>query len=125
MIVINPRTSDDLAKLCLKWQRILRLQDWTIYIRFARHYEISANVAGEVDVVVLKKTARISIIEPIDYHNQAFCAQDIEKTVVHELLHLHFAQHDAALTLTTEEQAVESLACAFVGLTRFWDNPNE
>lgn len=83
------------------------------------------NRAGEIEYIVHKKLAFISVLDPYDYSGSLLCTQDIEKTLVHELIHLHLAQHENGLNLTTEEQAVESLASGFVSLRRFWPDPNE
>lgn len=118
------RTDPQLQELCRLWQRVLRLQDWDVKIQFKRHYQMSANRAGECDMIVRKKLAVIAILDPDDYNSSYLYNQDIEKTLVHELCHLHLTQYEGGLDLTIEEQAVESFASGFVNLKRFWSDPN-
>lgn len=114
------KNNADIQALCAEWQKILRLQDWGIKITFERHWRMAPNRAGECSMVVNKKIAVIFILDPIDYSNDYVCSLDPERTVVHELVHLHLASNVSTLPETTEEQAVESLASAFVRLKRFW-----
>jgi hypothetical protein len=68
-----------------------------------------------------KKTSLIVVLDPQDWDGVEW-AQDVEKTIVHELLHLHTAPFTdvspPTYPLMLEEQAIESLAGAFVGLHR-------
>lgn len=73
------------------WQERLRLQDWYIKIRFARSSEFDhGSSSGEVIYELRSKQAMIKILDPIDYPRNTSWEQDVEETVVHELLHLHF-----------------------------------
>lgn len=65
--------------------------------------------------------AIIHIIDPIDYDPSIIVEQDIEKTVVHELLHLHLAEWSDMTedgTPVSGEQAINALASALVNLNR-------
>lgn len=46
---------------------------------------------GECEWQLKTKIATIRILDPIDYPENLIIEQDMEKTLVHELLHLHFA----------------------------------
>lgn len=115
-------TQTALSRLCREWQRVLRLQDWNFFIRVKRSCDMSmAHVAGEFQPVLTKKEASIFLLSPIDYPTDAVYPQDMEKTLVHEMIHAHFApfwdcceeQHRVSM-----EQAIESLATALISLKR-------
>ncbi len=106
----------DLDALCRYWQGVLRLQDWEVIVRYERHLDTEGRASISHDY----KRAYIRIVDPIDWQN-TWRPQDIEHALVHELLHLHFApfktENDSPLG-AAEEQAVESLARAFVKMNR-------
>lgn len=121
-----------LEACCAWWQRVLRLQDWTIVIKRVRFSACdrtlgAGGLAGQVSWNLEKKGAVIKIVDPEDY--DATCnpdferPQDMEYTVVHELLHLHFAplSHvtDGKLECRFEEQAVHAIALGLVSLERW------
>lgn len=112
-----------LTELTAKWQRILRLQDWTIRIVYKRHYDMADGKAGTVGWCVKKKTAWIDVLDPQDYQPNPDLSipPDVELTVVHELLHLQFALVDDLSTGTKEdlfEQAIHDISSALVNLDR-------
>ena len=80
---------EKLSALCAEWQRRLRLQDWNVEVCYAKYYEMqSKDSDGECDYVLSCKNAQIRILCPDD------CPEpiDVEAVLVHELLHLHFAE---------------------------------
>lgn len=108
---------DVLTSLCHEWQKRLRLQDWDVEARYVKYYEMKSEHAdGECDYVFSRKSACINILcaedcpEPID----------VEETLVHELLHLHFAEwterHDECPV--SGEQALDAIASALVRLKK-------
>lgn len=113
----------DLDALLAEWQPALRLQHWTITVQYTRRLEASA----QNRYMLLSLKSKIEIVDPIDY-NADYCnePQDVERSLVHELLHLHFAaispDNDSPQHVH-EEQAVESLARAFVALKRRGQTP--
>lgn len=115
-------TDQDLNQLCEKWKEILRLQDWDTKIAFTRNYSMwTENSAGEVSFTTKKKVATIHILDPVDYSPNICVEQDIEKTVVHELLHLHLAEWSDMTeegTPVSGEQAINALSGALVNLNR-------
>ena len=112
----------DLQALLAKWQKILRLQDWQIKIEFRRKFDMPEYKQGTVGFNAGKKMAAIGIIDPIDYSPKSDWPQDVEGTIVHELLHLHFGLTDTSKSGSLEEdlweQAINSLETALVGLDR-------
>ena len=114
-------TNDDLRRACDYWQKVLRLQDWNVRIRFERFFNMPYKHQGTNVNNASKKTSLIAILDPSDWDGSEW-QQDVEKTMVHELLHLHTATFTDVTPppypLMLEEQAIESLAGAFVGLHR-------
>jgi hypothetical protein len=112
----------DLYTWLPKWQRLLRLQDWNITVNVKRRYQMS-----EHDVLGLcrrhgdSKDADIDILstKDIEAHQEGDDA-DYELTLVHELLHIHFAymDNDAPHARQQEELIVSTLSRAFVKLNR-------
>ena len=109
-------------ELCAEWQKLLRLQDWQVQINMVRavgmHREGSG---GEVNWHVATKAAVISITDPIDYPENAICPLDIERTIVHELLHLHFVPFvadDGTPEDESQEQVIHILSEALVKIKR-------
>ena len=114
---ISQRKLDDLRR---EWQKLLRLQDWKISAKFATNGETCGDL-GECSFIAEAKTAKIMILasdEVIDdeHHRK----QDVENTLVHELLHCHFAPFFSGnkAVMLQQEQAIESIAGALVGLKR-------
>jgi hypothetical protein len=103
-----------------QWQQVLRLQDWQVKVELCRERDMKqAGCEGLNDHNVHLKRSAIQIRDPADHLNADFPA-DIEATIVHELLHLHFAglYSSKGLQMQLWEQAIESIAMAFVGMKR-------
>ena len=116
-------TEDELREKCAEWQRILRLQDWDVIVTVERASNMRVSeVNGECEWTLQTKQARIRILDPIDYPDNIKWPQDMEQTLVHELLHLHFAPFDRfdreSLEHVTMEQAIDLIAGALVNLKR-------
>jgi len=86
-----------------------------------RQFDLHHTQQGNCSPSVNKKMAQIRIVTPSDYDNPEW-PQDVEKTLVHELLHLHTMsfteEQPSKYPLMLEEQMVDALALAFVGLKR-------
>lgn len=124
-------TQEELDAALAKWQRLLRLQDWTIRARVVTHHDgmISNetwNSDGQSAVMRPLKTAVVRL-------NSIECARscaypelhaniDQEQVLVHELLHLCFHDFEPpkkdALRHDLWEQTIEVLAQQFVALDR-------
>lgn len=114
-------TGKQLQNLCEKWQGVLKLRDWEVKAVFVPVGDLKPGTAGYVSPSVNNKAAVIEIMREGDYKNQ-YWAQDVEETLVHELVHLHLiglGDQEDPLKRRVEEQAVESLAQGFVSLVRF------
>ena len=86
----------NLDTLLAKWQPRLGLMHWRVKIRWAKSGEMDdAGAHAEVQHSSRMLRADILIQYPDDYAAQAGCLhhddQDIESSVVHELLHLVFS----------------------------------
>jgi len=108
------------AEYLPKWTRILRLQDWNIDISVKRERDMfTAAVGGCVNFHFEKRHAIIQILDPIDFDPDTPCKpdQDMEQTLVHELLHLHLTQWKEDHK-PFEEQAIHAIAQALILLDR-------
>lgn len=115
--------SEKLMDACKEWQKVLRLQDWTISASIERGRDISmADVQGECNWTIQSKMAKIKVLDATDYEDSLMVEQDMEKTLVHELLHLHAAPFDNfaynSLENTSLEQAIDAIANALVNTKR-------
>jgi hypothetical protein len=108
-----------LDELLAKWTRILKLQDWECKASYARHWELGENNAGSNRVSYRNKCCTIRILEPCDY-GESIWPQDVESTLVHELLHLHFELRAPVEGVADDlrEQAIESITRALIELDR-------
>lgn len=113
-------TEEELRVKCCEWQRILRLQDWIVVTKIKRDRDMALEgVCGECSWQLSKRMAAINILDPIDYPPDSIEPHDMELTLVHELLHLHFAAlHDQDENEIPEEQAIEAISRGLVYLAR-------
>lgn len=113
----------ELNLACQEWQDILRLRDWEIKCFIKRAADMMLeNSQGAIDWVLQSKQANIHILSPIDYPSETW-AQDMEKTLVHELIHLHYAPFTNDINRDSiehafMEQSIDLLAVSLVNLKR-------
>jgi hypothetical protein len=106
------------------WQKRLNLQDWDIALEVVRSSELRPKTLGNIRWDTEKKTAVIRVLDPADYPLPfPEMLDDIEFTVVHELIHLeiapvlsHFTRSEA--DRSQEEHAVNHMAEALLHLDR-------
>ena len=80
--------TSDLTKLCLEWQERLGLSHWRMGLRLCGLEEIPLkNSQATNDISLTTECALISILDSADYPDSPF-QQDIEVSLVHELLHI-------------------------------------
>lgn len=112
----------NLEALVEKWQRILRLRDWRISVRWAESEEMENN-SGSCRVHNDGKMATIKVLAPSAYNPTSDMYKldppDTEQIVVHEMLHIHFdmlMNHDdpSDHEQTMQEQAIEFISQALV-----------
>ena len=106
------------------WQKRLNLQDWDVTLEVVRSTELRPRTLGNIHWDNEKKTAVIRVLDPADYRLPfPEMLDDMEFTVVHELIHLeiapvlsHFTRSDA--DRSEEEYAVNHMAEALLHLDR-------
>ena len=114
----------ELELLCTYWQKKLRIYDWTIGLAIGRKdsFKVEGR-AGEICITEANGSATILILDPVDYPKNSYIKQDMEVTLVHELLHLRFFpdarnKQEEVLGMLFMEQAIERTAQALVELRR-------
>ncbi len=105
------------------WQSRLRLQDWGVSLQVCRLSEMpSPDCVGSVAVYEERKEAHISVLAPQDLpllEGKHLVVEDFNYavTIVHELLHLHFApfqESDETPKGVAQEQAINCISAALV-----------
>lgn len=103
-------TLANLRRLTKLWQKRLKLQDWKIVARFTSSIA-SENAAGMADWHPDNRTAQVDILPP------HLITDDIEETLVHELLHVLYEGHTwytEDLRSVHQERAHNQTAAALV-----------
>jgi hypothetical protein len=95
-------TEKQITRLCRTWQRRLRLRDWRVEVRFAAQEEMGDEV-GHVDYDDTELTGTIRV-------HGSETASAVERTLIHELLHLRLAAWDAPYGHPPLETAINLLA---------------
>jgi hypothetical protein len=106
------------------WQNRLNLKDWKISLLIVRTTELKPKTLGNIHWDGEKKTAIIRVLDPADYNlPMKAMLDDMEFTVVHELIHLELSpvltplqRNDA--NRMEEEHAVNHMAQALLDLDR-------
>jgi hypothetical protein len=100
------------------WQRRLNLQDWTISVVMSHPADLRYRTLGNIHWNADKKIAVIRVLDASHYQ-MPFRAtvQDMEFTVVHELIHLELASLPRSeASRSDEEYAINHLAGALLQL---------
>lgn len=106
------------------WQRRLNLEDWKIALVMARTSDLRPKTLGNIHWDLEKKAAVLHVLDPADYRLPwSEMLDDIEFTVVHELIHLGFAPVVSDLQRSDanrreEEHTVNHMAAALLKLDR-------
>ena len=110
-------TEEKLKKLCLKWQKLLRLEDWDIKVSFSKREELY-DVESEADcnIDVEYKQVSINVVNEEsrlkDNHGKIV---DTENLLIHELLHIYVkCEH----SIREMEIAINMITMALVKLDR-------
>lgn len=102
------------------WQDRMNMPDWNIQIRLSRSKELEPNTLGNVHWDLDQKEATIRVLSTYDY-KLPFPAMldDMEVTVVHELVHIQLAQLPRSdASRGQEEHAVVQLTDALLKLSK-------
>jgi hypothetical protein len=102
------------------WQDRMNLKNWDIRVKLARAAQLEPKTLGNIHWDTDLKTATISVLSPEDYKlpYQAML-EDMEFTIVHELVHLELASLPRSeASRRVEEHAVNEIAVALLKLAR-------
>ena len=113
---------DRLEELLEEWKSILHLEQWDIVLRRSRQKDfLEGDNQEEVTFNSVECQAIIRILDPVDWVDTPF-KQDMEKTLVHELLHLIYADFEPedqnSLQYTLWHRSIDSTARVLVSLKR-------
>ncbi len=106
------------------WQQRLKLQDWNISLEMSKASDLKPRTLGNIHWDLDKKTAVIRVLDPADYRMPfRDMLDDMEFTVVHELIHLELSPVLSPLSRSDanrrdEEHAVNQMADALLKLDR-------
>jgi hypothetical protein len=108
------------SEALLTWQKRLNLTEWAIRVELVRRNDLEPKTLGGIHWDTYTRRATIDILSPYDYNLPASeMLNDMELTIVHELVHLHLAslpRSDA--TRRNEEYAVNQLSRALLNLSK-------
>lgn len=116
-------TEEELRTKCAEWQKVLRLQDWIVDVGMSRSRDMKIEgCQAEIEPCLPKRMASIRILDPVDYPPDVAEPQDMELSLVHELLHIHlfplFADREDEMRMVAEEQAIEAISRGLIALKR-------
>ena len=105
------------------WQDALFLRDWTVELRVVRQWEMSdTGTLAQCEWYLQRRDAIIKVLHPDDlpgiqhrFLNGEECDYDV--SIVHELLHLHFAPFHTTEDETSHEQAINAISR---GVVKVW-----
>lgn len=127
----QPATSETTAERALQlesflngrlaiWQQRLNLQDWKISIVMSHPSDLKPKTLGNIHWDADKKNAMIRVLDASDYRlPYREMVEDMEFTVVHELIHLELSSLPRSeASRRDEEHAVNGIADALLKLDR-------
>ncbi|HUI77706.1 MAG TPA: hypothetical protein VLY24_07305 [Bryobacteraceae bacterium] len=102
------------------WQQRLNLQDWKISIIMSHPSDLKPKTLGNIHWDAEKKSAVIRVLDASDYRlSYREMLEDMEFTVVHELIHLELSSLPRSeASRREEEHAVNTIADALLKLDR-------
>jgi hypothetical protein len=121
---------EDVAGLVELWRGVLGLDEWDVEVRLSKVSEMTNRKwRGEISYDADIQNAQIQVLRASS--NRTDPDYDMEKTLVHELLHMRFADFDKVLEMAGEpgsvayellktklESSVDRLSILFVDLAR-------
>lgn len=109
-------TNAQVANWTRYWQKILGLDDWKVESYIVRAYELKPETLGNLRWNSVTRQATLRVLSPVDYDNpQVDISEDMEYTVLHELLHLQLCLLPKPPNKKEEEeQAVNRLADGYM-----------
>jgi hypothetical protein len=122
---LNPRENGPLAGPFVEatlatWRRRLDLEHWQISIVMTRRSDLKPKTRGKIRWDKDKKSAVIWVMNASDYQLPLReMLDDMEFTIVHELVHLQLASLPRSeASRSSEEHAVNNIAAALLRLAR-------
>ena len=109
---------------CAEWQERLKLQHWLVKARICRRDDMGLeDSCGTCAWTLSRAEALLKLLDPIDYPEDGIVDQDHEVTLVHELLHIHFAPFASdlkpdSLEHIAMERAIDVMSKTMVELKR-------
>jgi hypothetical protein len=102
------------------WRQRLKLEDWRISAVMTRRNDLAPRTLGGIRWDKSKKSAVIWVLDPSDYRLPfQEMLDDMELTIVHELVHLELASLPRSqASRKSEEHAVNGIAEAMLALDR-------
>ena len=102
------------------WQRRLHLEDWTIGVKLSRASDLRPGTLGNIKWDANKRRASMRVLRAEEYtvplHTML---DDMEFTIVHELLHLELsALPRSEASRSDEEHAINRLTKSLIKLKR-------
>ena len=100
------------------WQERMDLKDWRIRVELVRAERLEPKTLGNIHWDTELKSATISVLSPEDYKlPREAMLDDMEFTIVHELVHLELASLPRSeASRRVEEHAVNAIASALLKL---------
>jgi hypothetical protein len=121
-------TADERGPLALQfmddrlvvWQQRFKMEDWRISVAWVRLSDLPPRTLGGIRWDKRKKSAEILVLDPSDYRLPfREMLDDMELTLVHELVHLDLASLPRGqASRGSEERAVSGIADAMLALDR-------
>jgi len=107
------------------WQKRLKLEQWSVSIRMSRPSDLRTGTKGAIRWDANKRQAVIRVLAaesyPMPYQSML---NDMEFTVVHELVHLQLSSLPRSeASRTDEEHAVNRITEALLDLDRVHSKP--
>jgi hypothetical protein len=102
------------------WRQRLKLEEWRISVVMIRHSDLKPKTLGGIRWDKPKKSAVLWVLDASDYRLPfREMLDDMELTIVHELVHLELASLPRSEAgRSSEEHAVNGIAEALLGLDR-------
>lgn len=109
-----------LHKKLIVWQHRLALDDWKISMIVSPSRDLRKGTLGNIKWDATRKSAVIRVLDAGEYHTPYLAAlEDMEFTVVHELVHLELASLPRSeASRGDEEHTVNRLSDALLHLER-------
>jgi hypothetical protein len=110
-------TNSQVEQWLRTWQARLALTDWKVDAHIVRAADLNPDTLGHLKWNASDHTASIKVLSPLDYDLPADqIPADMERTVVHELVHLQLSVLPRNGSKITEEQVVNKITEALLQL---------